>query len=84
MSKNPWKSKVNWLGALQLISGFSLLVIDNDLVKEYPKVVSVFIMVNGLATLLIRAVTTLPIGWNEEPPVKGPQNDSSGGTSGQK
>ena len=84
MNKNPFLSKTNWLGVLQFISGFSLLVIDNDLVKEYPKVVSVFIMVNGLATLLIRAVTTLPIGWNEEPPVKGPQNDSSGGTSGQK
>lgn len=82
MNKNPWKSKTNWLGILQLISGFSLLVIDNDLVKQYPKIVSMFIMVNGMATLLIRAVTTLPIGWTEESPVKGQQNDDSGGKTG--
>ena len=71
MNKSPWKSKTNWLGVLQLISGLSLLVIDNDLVKEYPKVVSVFIAVNGVATLLIRAVPTLPIGWNDEQQQKG-------------
>ena len=45
--QEPRKSKTNWLGVLQLISGLSLLVIDNDLVKEYPKVVSVFIAVTG-------------------------------------
>ena len=71
MNKNPFLSKTNWLGALQLMSGFSLLAIDNDLVKQYPKAVSFFVMLSGAATIAVRAVTSLPIGWNDEKQQKG-------------
>lgn len=77
--KNWFRSKTNWLGILQLMSGIFLLLIDNELVKQYPKAVSVFITLNGVVTMALRTITTLPIQWAEETPVKG--EDDGGGAA---
>jgi hypothetical protein len=65
-SKNPFRSKTVWLGVLQAISGLLLLLIDNDLIKDYPRAVSAFVLANGVVTMALRMITTLPIQWTDD------------------
>ena len=61
--KNPVKSKLNILGALQLTVSLCALLAGSELIQQYPKAVAVIGMISGAATIVLRFRTSLPISF---------------------
>lgn len=76
--KNPWLSKTYWFGALQVISAILLLLLDSDLIRQYPNAIATIGLVSGIVTIILRNFTSLPIEWADKPPDKGTTDDDGG------
>jgi hypothetical protein len=65
-TQSGWTSKTNILGALQLIVGIITAIAGSQLIADHPTWVSGLIAVNGIVTMVIRQLTSLPITWGDK------------------
>lgn len=61
--KNPLTSKLNLLGALQLVVSVCALLGGSELIQQYPKAVAVVAGISGVVTIVLRFMTSVPISW---------------------
>jgi len=61
--KNPLKSKLNILGALQLAASLCALLGGSELIQQYPKAVAVIGGISGVVTIVLRFYTSLPVSF---------------------
>jgi hypothetical protein len=60
-TKSALKSKTVWVSLLTLAAGIITLISGNDLIAEYPQVVSVLAMVSGGIGVVLRVLTNTAI-----------------------
>jgi len=61
MVKKWYLSKTLWVNLLTLLAGLLGYLLGQDLVQEYPALVSVFVAIQGFVNIILRLVTSKAI-----------------------
>lgn len=69
--KNPLKSKTVIFGLLQITVAICALLLADGWIQTHPRAVTAIGLVSGIATIVLRFLTTAPIAWPSEPAVPG-------------
>lgn len=59
--KKWYLSKTIWANLLTLLVGVLGYLIGNEVVQEYPSIISVFVALQGFMNIILRLVTTKEI-----------------------
>lgn len=65
--KNPLKSKTVIFGLLQITVAICALLLADGWIQTHPRAVTAIGLVSGIATIVLRFLTTAPIAWPSEP-----------------
>lgn len=69
--KNPLKSKTVIFGLLQITVAICALLLADGWIQTHPRAVTAIGLLSGIATIVLRFLTTAPIAWPSEPAVPG-------------
>lgn len=64
--KNPLKSKTVIFGLLQITVAICALLLADGWIQTHPRAVTAIGLVSGIATIILRFLTTGPIAWTDE------------------